>query len=216
MKQLSVTVGEELVTIWELGAGSTGLLLVPAIFGVDPGTLQVAEALAQAGARVWVYDPFFRSDPGVCGFDEDGFARAIARMKLTDVKQAEQDQAALLKAMGTPRTLVLGICFGGKFAVLHAAAGRTQGGASFHGGGIGGLLDQAPACADVPLTLHFGDQDQSIRVDEVERISAAFGAERVHLHAGVGHGFGHPGSPNYSAEVSAKAMKAVVALINED
>lgn len=193
------------------GAGPTSLLFVPAIFGLDPGTLELAEAIAAAGATVWVYDPFFRTDPGVVGFNPEGFQRGMARA--LDLAQAEADQAELLAAMPGARKLVLGVCFGGRFTLLHTAAGRCAGGATFHGGGLQGYTHLAEACAGADLTMHFGETDRSIPPEAVAAVAAAFGPERVVLHPGVGHGFAHPGSTAYSEEAGGKALAALIALL---
>ena len=80
------------IPVWttESGEGDRpGVLIVPAIFGVDEGSKTLARDLASAGAHVWIVDPFWRTSPGVIApRDEEGFAKAMARARKVDEELA--------------------------------------------------------------------------------------------------------------------------------
>jgi carboxymethylenebutenolidase len=198
------------------------LLLVPAIFGVDEGTKTLARDLASGGAHVWVVDPFWRTSPGVIARDEEGFKKGIARARNVDEELATADFADLIRAMGQEegcngKVVVLGICFAGKFALRLTSQGHAAAGASFHGARmtpLAGLAEQISA----PLSLHFGDQDVAIPVEDVAVLREAFKGHdnvEIFLHeGGVKHGFGDPGSDGFDPAVYKKALAAVQGLLD--
>ncbi len=213
------------IPVWTTSAGAgsrPGLLLVPAIFGVDEGTKTLARDLAAEGAHVWVVDPFWRTVPGVIVRDGDGFKQGIARARNVDEALATADFADLIRAMGEQedcngKIAVLGICFAGKFSLLLTSQGHAAAGASFHGA----RMTPFTALADkisAPLSLHFGDQDEAIPVADVAVLKEAFKGHdnvKVVLHeGGINHGFADPGSPGFNPEVYAKALAAVRGLLD--
>ena len=214
------------IPVWttESGEGDRpGVLIVPAIFGVDEGSKTLARDLASAGAHVWIVDPFWRTSPGVIApRDEEGFAKAMARARKVDEELATADFADLIHAMGQEKgcngkVVVLGICFAGKFSLLLTSQGHAAAGASFHGPGLtrlAGLAGQIKA----PLSLHFGDEDVAIPVKDVAVLREAFkGHENVEIslhEGGVKHGFADPGSPSFDAAVYKKALASVTRLVD--
>lgn len=189
-----------------------GLLIIPAIFGIDPGMQQLASDVARHGAVVLVPDPFWRTDPGVCGFDDAGFQRGIARARSFDVEQGKRDFSAAIAALRARpecngKVAALGVCFGGRFALFAAAGGEVQCGVTFHGGGLTKHLDLAPSVR-CPMSMHFAGEDPSIPGADVDAIRAAFAGHadlRIEVYEGVKHGFTHPTSPAFSATAAARA-----------
>ncbi len=218
------TAGGGSIPVWTTEAGEgirPGLLLIPAIFGVDEGTKTLARDLATVGAHVWVVDPFWRTSPGVIARDKEGFSEGIERARSVDLEQATLDFADLVGAMGQQKDcngkiVALGLCWAGKFALLLSSKGYTAGGASFHGPGMANLAGLAGKI-HVPLSLHFGDQDVAIPVDDVKVLRQAFeGRDNVEIflhEGGVKHGFGDPGSDGFNRPVYEKALSAVQALV---
>ena len=203
-------------------APGPGLLIIPAIFGVDPGMQQLATDISAHGFTVLVPDPFWRTDPGVCGFDEAGFARGRARAKAFDLDQGRADvQAALAWIKARPgsngKAAALGVCFGGRFALFAAADGVADAAVTFHGGGLDGHLDLAPL-VKCPISLHFAGDDAGAAPAQVDAIRAAFAAHpdaRVAVYPGVQHGFTHPGSPKFDAPAAAKAHGDLLARLGQ-
>ena len=199
-----------------------GFLLVPAIFGVDEGTKKLARDVAAMGAHAWVVDPFWRTSPGVIVRDEEGFKNGIARAREVDDELATADFADLIRAMGEEddcngKVVVAGLCFAGKFALLLTSQGHAVAGASFHGARMtpfAGLAEQISA----PLSLHFGDEDVAIPVEDVAVLREAFKGHdnaEIFLHeGGVKHGFADPGSDGFNPDVYKKALAELQRLLD--
>ena len=205
------------------GEGSRpGFLLVPAIFGIDDGTKTLARDVASMGAHVWVVDPFWRTSPGVIVRDEEGFKKGIARARKVDDELATADFADLIRAMGEEegcngKVVVAGLCFAGKYALLLTSQGHAAAGASFHGArmtAFAGLAEQISA----PLSLHFGDEDVAIPVEDVAVLREAFKDHdnvKIFLHeGGVKHGFADPGSDGFNPAVYKKALTELKRLLD--
>ncbi len=218
--------GDGKIPVWttESGAGDRpGVLIVPAIFGVDGGSKTLARDLAAGGAHVWIVDPFWRTSPGVIApRDQEGFAKAMARARKVDEKLATADFADLIRAMGQQegcngRVVILGICFAGKFSLLLTSEGHAAAGASFHGPGMTRLAGLS-AKIKAPLALHFGDEDVAIPTTDVAALREAFKGHKnveISLHeGGVKHGFADPGSPNFDPAVYKKALASVQRLVD--
>ena len=214
------------IPIWTTSSGSgkrPGLLLVPAIFGIDEGTKTLARDIASTGAHVWVVDPFWRTEPGPIGpRDKEGFSRAIARVKNLDVQLATKDYADLIRAICqeedcNSKVAIMGVCFAGKFALLLTSQGHASAGASVHGTGMAAMAE-LEAKISAPLSLHFGDEDVATPVADVATLQEAFkGHDNVEvvLHeGGIKHGFSDPGSNDFSPDVYKKTLAAVHGLLN--
>lgn len=205
------------------GAGTRpGLLLVPAIFGIDEGTRKLARDVAALGAHVWVVDPFWRTTPGAIPRDKEGFQRAIARARTIDDDSAVADLSDLIDAMSqidncNGNIVVAGLCFAGKFALLMTSRGLAVAGASFHGARMTAYTDLADDI-HVPLSLHFGDEDVAIPIEDVETLRAAFAGNEdtsIFLHeGGVKHGFADPGSDGFNPSVYPKALAELGRLLD--
>ena len=86
---------------------------------------------------------------------------------------------------------VVGYGFGGRYAFLALTRLGADAAAAFCGTGIGAHLDEAPA-AKLPLSLHFGDDDERVPFAEVRTIKGAlegFATTEIYRYPGVGHGF---------------------------
>lgn len=195
------------------------LVVVPSIFGADEDLVEHAQHFAALGAHVFIVDPWWRTAPGPRSVEGEGAQEAFARMKAADRPAIQSDlRAVLLEVAQRPdvegRVVVLGICFGGGFAVQAALDGGAQGVAAWHGGGIGRLVALLPNLP-CPANLHFGGADGSIPVSEVDAIAGALRGLNadVVLHDGLRHGFTHSRRPEFDAEATAAARAGVARLL---
>lgn len=186
------------------GAKAPAAVVIPPIFGLSDGDRDIAWDYADAGFPVLVPDMFFRTVPGPLGREGAERDKAQARYAGFDVEQGIADLAdtiAALRAMPecNGKAIVLGYCFGGRYAYLAVTRGIADGGVSFHGTKIGLDLAEAGKVAR-PLEIHVGDADASIPLEEVERTRQALAGNRfasVHVYAGAGHGFTGKGRPSF-------------------
>ena len=98
---------------------------------------------------------------------------------------------------------VVGYCWGGSLA--WNAATRVEGvscAVGYYGGMIPDMADEKPKC---PIMLHFGEEDQSIPMDGVEKVKAAHPDVPLHVYP-AGHGFNCDQRDSYHEE-SAKLAR---------
>ncbi len=134
-------------------------------------------------------------------------------MKQASLENALLDvQAAMAQVAEAGKVSVLGYCWGG--TVSWAAACRLDGVAAavaYYGGGIGGLLGEKPRC---PTLAHFGNQDQSIPMDVVEKVKAGHPEVVVHVYD-AGHGFNCDERGSYHAASAELARKRSIDFMNK-
>ena len=197
------------------------LAVVPSIFGVGPDVVGFAERFAAMGALVAVFHPFWRRSSEPSDVDRDA-RQALARKREHREADTLSDLEAVLNwgrihPRSNGRTLALGICFGGRFAIQAAARGWVDAAASWHGGGIGGLCASAPEIR-VPVAMDFGGADPLIPLEEVDRIRVAFQHHprvTVAVHPGAGHGFSHVGTRAAEPAAAEAAALRVEGLLQE-
>ena len=84
--------------------------------------------------------------------------------------------------------------------------------ACYYGGGIPQELPKKPRC---PTILHFGEQDRSIPLSDVELVRQAFPEGQYHLYA-AGHAFCNDDRPqNYDAAAATLARERTAAFLAE-
>jgi carboxymethylenebutenolidase len=120
------------------------------------------------------------------------------------------------------RVGVVGFCMGGRASFLVAAERWLGAAVGFYGGGIvTGRFPQFPTLIErvgdlqTPWLGLFGDEDQSIPVDDVERLRQELdGADvptDVVRYAGADHGFHCDERPSYNAEAATDAWARTMA-----
>ena len=195
------------------------LVIVPSIFGIGPDVTGYAQDFAKAGALVYVLDSFWREDPGPLPIPSES-RRAVRRMQAVDPDNVLAD---ILTAVDHGRTdqscngsvILLGICFGGRFAWRAASKTPVQALAAWHGGGmLADIKQNTPEAAH--LELDFGEADPLIPLSVVDQIRGILhGRENTHIrtHPNSGHGFTHTGTVKYNAQAAKHAKDAVLRLI---
>jgi carboxymethylenebutenolidase len=186
------------------GMVAPGIVMVPAVFGIDEEARTIARTYAEDGFPVLALDFFFRIHPGPLAREGEGREKAMARYAAFDVEQGVTDLAdavAIFKRMPecSGKVAVFGYCFGGRYAYRAASDNIADAGCAFHGTKIGLDIAQAGNCR-TPLQLHFGGADPQVPMEEVERVQAALaGNPRVEIsvYPGAAHGFTGKGRPSY-------------------
>lgn len=166
-----------------------GLVVIQEIFGVNHHIRAMADRFAAQGYAVVAPALFDRVTRGVeLGYTQDdiGAGRDL-RMKLTDA-QVMADVEAAASQLGGKKLGIVGYCFGGTVAWWGATRTRKFVAAScWYGGGIAGTKDETPNC---PVQMHFGEQDASIPMTDVDAIRAAQPRAEAYIYKGAQHGFG--------------------------
>lgn len=198
-----------------------GVVVVQEAFGVNEHIEDVTRRVASLGYHAVAPHFFHRTGSAVIPYGEfqqvmEHFAALNDDKVLSDVDAA----VAHLVGKGLPanRVGIVGFCFGGRVTFLTAARRQLGAAVGFYGGGIvTSRIPALPALVDEAKTLQtpwlglFGDDDQSIPVEDVERLreelrSAPVEAEVVR-YAGAGHGFFRDVSDDFRPEASEDAWR---------
>ncbi|MEQ8276038.1 MAG: dienelactone hydrolase family protein [Deltaproteobacteria bacterium] len=199
------------------GSELPSLVVVPSIFGVTDDVVAQMQELAERAVIV-ALDPFWRVEAGPISYADP--QRALARMQQLDLQACFRDVVTTLRwTANHPRThgrvAMLGICFGGPFALLAAADGLLAGVATWHGSRMQHFLDRA-ADMTCPMVHHVGGNDAVVPREALEQIESAFAGRadvQVVVHEGAAHGFTHRGNQHHDPVAERAAMQDVAALL---
>ena len=208
------------------GGASTAVIVIPEAFGLNGHIEDITERIAAAGHRAVGLDIFHRSGGGTAPYDD--FEKVLPLFEgLTDeglLDDIDAARAHLHEAGIADASIgIVGFCFGGRTTFL-AAVRRPLGAAvGFYGGGIvTGRFPQFPPLIEESASLQspwlglFGDADQGIPVDDVERLRATLDERTTVDHdivrfPGAEHGFNCDQRPAYHPEAAADAWQRTLA-----
>lgn len=211
------------------GTPRGAILVIQEAFGVTPHIQSVCEWLAEHGWLAVAPALFHRADIEV--FDYDDLQGALPVMMTLTREGIDTDLDSVVSYLslfgyGPDRTGIVGFCMGGS-VTLYTAATRTWGAAvTFYGGGLAqGRFGFAPglelgADIKVPWLGLYGDQDQSIPFDDVERLRGIAAARPVPTdvvrYAQGLHGFNCDDRPSvFNADIAADARARLLAWFDE-
>ncbi|HTH98863.1 MAG TPA: dienelactone hydrolase family protein [Stellaceae bacterium] len=191
--------------VGETGAPRPALIIYSTVFGVDADMKKMAERWAARGFVVALPDYYHRIAPGVRERNDAGRAEARARWRDLDVDGTMRDLEALTAHLKTSphcngRMMALGFCAGGELAFLSALRLGVQAAAAYHGTRVERHLDEAKRLK-VPVTLHYGDNDDTIPMGVVEVIQKGLADQKlvdIHVYPEAVHGFSVPGRAQYN------------------
>jgi carboxymethylenebutenolidase len=171
------------------GAAKGGIVVIQEIFGVNQHIRAVCDRLAGEGYVAVAPALFDRTQKNFeCGYTPDEIANARKFIANPDWDAMLRDTDAAIgdiKAVGP--TAIMGFCMGGTIAFL--AATRLSGlkaAVCYYGGRIVAFADEKPKC---PTMMHFGEQDQSIPMTDVETIKQKRPDCEIYVYPIAGHGF---------------------------
>ena len=186
------------------GKAKGGIVVIQEIFGVNHHIRAVADRFAALGYVAVAPQVFDRIQPNFeSGYTPDEIAHARTFIPKIDWgKMLLDTQAAIDNVKPAGKVGIVGYCMGGSIAFL---AGAKLSGLSaavgYYGGTIAKNADEKPK---VPTLLHFGDQDQSIPMSDVEIVKQKRPDCEIHVY-NAGHGFScdERGSYNEAAHKAA-------------
>jgi carboxymethylenebutenolidase len=191
------------------GAPKGALVVIQEIFGVNHHIRGVTDRFAGLGYVAVAPAIFDRTQKGVeLGYDAAGIAAGRELMTKVPMEGILIDvQATIDYAKQFGKVGVVGYCLGGSLAFLSAT--RLDGVAAavgYYGGRVAATADERPKA---PTILHFGDQDQSIPMADVEKVKAARPDVPVYVYH-AGHGFNCDERASYDAESAKVALGRTV------
>jgi carboxymethylenebutenolidase len=170
------------------GTPKGGLVVIQEIFGVNHHIRAVCDRFAAEGYAAVAPAVFDRIQPDF----ESGYAPAEVEHARSFVPKIDwpalmRDVAAAVdNVKDAGKTGIVGYCLGG--SVAFAAACELDGlscAIGYYGGAIAKNADRKPK---VPTLLHFGDQDHSIPLTDVETIKQKRPEVDIYVYH-AGHGF---------------------------
>ncbi|MDE2434642.1 MAG: dienelactone hydrolase family protein [Sphingomonadales bacterium] len=179
------------------GAAKAAVIVIPEIFGINPGIRARCERWAAAGFLAIAPDIFWRFAPGV-ELDPDvpeQFQQALGYFGQYDPNAGVYDIEATIKwlraTQGIAKVGCAGYCLGGRLAYMVAARTDIDASVGYYGVMIDTMLNEAHAIAR-PLMLHIPTADHFVGPDAQAAIHAELGKNpRVTLYdyQGLDHGF---------------------------
>jgi carboxymethylenebutenolidase len=198
------------------------IIVIPEIFGVNPGITAKTDAWAQAGYVAVAPDVFWRQEPNV-ELDHDvpdEMQRALSMMQAHDFTAGLDDVRALIvwaRANHPGKVGLVGFCMGGLVAYQAAARTDIDAAVGYYGVGLAGLVEEA-ANIKGHLLLHVPTEDAFTSAEDQKAIHAGLdGLEAVVLYdyPGLGHGFAETKGSRRNDEGAELADERTAAFIAE-
>ncbi|HUL07923.1 MAG TPA: dienelactone hydrolase family protein [Candidatus Acidoferrum sp.] len=196
------------------GKKAPGVLVIQEIFGVNKVMRDLCDGFAAQGYVALCPDIFWRQEPGVQITDktEAEWKRGFAFYQGFNEAKGVQDLIASLDHLRklpncNGKAGVVGYCLGGKLTYLMAARSTADCSASYYGGGIENLLNEAGSIKK-PLLMHLAGEDKYQPKEAQEKIKAALAPNKavtIHVYPGCDHAFARVGGQAWNAEAAKQA-----------
>jgi len=179
------------------------LLVIQEIFGVNSHIRKVADDFATEGYTVIAPSLFDRVRRGIeLDYTPAAMQEGVGYVKqLTPETTLRDIAAAVAVVKHSGRAGTVGYCWGGAMSYV-AACQLPLACAVVYYGKVAGYLDQKPKC---PVMYHYGSEDHSIPLADVERVRAAYPDAPLFIYPDAGHGFNCEQRDSYDAQAAALA-----------
>jgi carboxymethylenebutenolidase len=211
MIELTASDGHKLAAYRADPAGKPrgAVVVIQEIFGVNSHIRSVADGYAADGYLAIAPAMYDRAQRGYeTGYTQEDIQAGVAIMqKLSWDKTMLDVKAALEAAKAAGKVGIVGYCWGG--TVAWVAAARVAGlacAAPYYGGSIPNFIGEKPKC---PVMFHFGEQDQSITLEQAKKVAAAHPEATAHYYP-AGHGFNCDQRGSYNAASAKLARERTV------
>ena len=180
------------------GAKVPGIVIASAVHGVNADVRAIADEFASRGAIAAAPDLFWRSIPGPLARDDDR-TKQRSQPRLERIRTGEADLADTLAGLrGEPlwngRAAVMGLCYGGPYAIVGPKRLGYDAGISCHGSQMLDYIAELDGL-ELPVCIIWGDADHQA---PAEVLAAYRGADarmknlELHVFPGVQHGYMMP------------------------
>jgi carboxymethylenebutenolidase len=184
------------------GKPKGGIVVIQEIFGVNAHMRSVVDGFAELGYTAIAPAFFDHLETGVeLGYDEAGYAKGKQLVGELGLDRALEDVASAAEAIASAgRIGTVGYCWGGTVALL-AALRLGLPSVSYYGARNLPFLHEVPKA---PVMFHFGEKDQHITADMVQKHREAMPQMDVFTYP-ADHGFNRDVGEQYdpaSAELA--------------
>lgn len=192
-------------------------------WGLNDNIKEMADQLASEGYMVLAVDLFNGTVAGnpeeagqLAGAVRDNPSGAIANL------QSAVRYLASSENVNSSRIASLGWCFGGGQSLqlgLNTEPGFPLAATALYYGNL--VTDQDELSKiNWPVLGIFGDQDQSIPVDQVRQFEQSLNAisipNEIYIYDGVGHAFANPSNDNYAPQETSDAWEKTLAFLKNN
>lgn len=173
------------------------IIVVPEIFGVNPGIRHKCKVWADLGYMALAPDIFWRFAPGVELAPDvpEQMEEAFGYFGQYDPDKGVQDIEAAIRFLrgyeGISKVGLVGFCLGGRMAYMTATRTDIDASVGYYGVMIEQMLGESHAIAN-PLMLHIPTADHLVSAEAQAAIHAALDPHpkvTLHDYAGLDHGF---------------------------
>jgi carboxymethylenebutenolidase len=174
------------------------VVLASAVHGVNNDLRAIADEFVGRGYIAAAPDLFWRTIPGPLGRDDDR-TKERSQPRLEKIRTGESDLADTLATVrklpqSNGRAAVIGLCYGGPYAILGPKRLGYDAGISLHGSQMLDYIAELEGLAK-PVCIIWGDQDHQAPAPVLKAYrSAAARMKNLDLHVfpGVLHGYMMP------------------------
>ena len=186
------------------GTAKGAIVVIQEIFGVNQHIRALADGFSADGYVAIAPALYDRAEKGVeLGYDEEGRQSGMAIREKVEWDDAVKDIIAAREAVADAGKVgIVGYCYGGTVTWLGACKGGFDAAVGYYGGGIHTMLDLDAGC---PVQLHFGEKDQGIPLENVDKIRAAKSDVDIYVYDDAGHGFVCDERASYSETATSEA-----------
>ena len=186
------------------GAPKGAIVVIQEIFGVNQHIRALADGFAADGYVAIAPALYDRAEKGVeLGYDEEGRQSGMAIREKVEWDDVVKDIIATREAVAdVGKVGIVGYCYGGTVTWLGACKGGFDAAVGYYGGGIHTMLDLHAGC---PVQLHFGEKDQGIPLENVDKIRVAKSDVDIYVYDDAGHGFVCDERASYSETATSAA-----------
>jgi carboxymethylenebutenolidase len=186
------------------------VLVIQEIFGITGYIRSVADGFAAQGYTAIAPALFDRVRRSISlGYSQKEVQEGVGYMQQVKPEVALKDLAAAAAVVRhSGRVGTVGFCWGGALSYL-AACELPVACAAVYYGKASNYLDKKPKC---PVLYHFGTQDQSIPLSDVEKLRAAHPQGTYYLYE-AGHGFSCSERGSYNADAAALARERTLGFL---
>jgi carboxymethylenebutenolidase len=180
------------------GAKVPAIVIASAVHGVDADVRAIAEEFGSQGYIAAAPDLFWRSVPGPLARDDER-TKQRSQPRLEKIKTGEADLADTLAELrklpqSNGRTAVMGLCYGGPYAILGPKRLGYDAGISCHGSQMLDYIRELEGL-DRPVCIIWGDEDHQAPAEVLDAYRGAAGRSKnldLHIFPGVLHGYMMP------------------------
>jgi len=197
------------------GKAKAGIVVIPEIFGVNKHIRELCEGFAADGYLAVAPNLYDRSSKrGVdLGYTPEDIAEGRQYREEFSWEDSMRDIDAVVQLMKSQglKTGAVGYCWGGTISYLAGCRLDVQGAVVYYGGQIIPYVNERANC---PMLMHFGDQDKSIPLTDVDQIRVAHPEATVYVYH-ADHGFNCDHRAQYNEAAAKQARQRTMAFYGQ-